>query len=246
MRASASDADQRSLSVDPDLTKLETYIGYSFKDRQRIVDALTHPSFAYEQEAQTSDNQRLEFLGDAVLQLVVTEHLFRILPDTPEGDMTKLRAGIVCEPTLVLVARALSLGSFMRFGRGEELAGGAEKSSNLSDSVEAVLGAVFSEGGYEAAREVILRLFAPYFSLALKGQLIYDYKSQLYEWAQALGDIVPTFQVLEEIGPVHDRLFKVGLFINGELSAEGSGRTKKAAEQDASRDYYFRHAVKED
>ncbi len=229
-----------------DLTTLETRLGYSFRNKQLLIDALTHSSFAYEQEKKTSDNQRLEFLGDAVLQLVVTEHLYVILPDTPEGEMTKQRAGIVCEPTLALVARHLNLGAYIRFGHGEALAGGADNPSNLSDSVEAILGAIFFEGGYKAAKDVVLSLFDDYFKLALEGRLVYDHKSKLFEWAQAQGDVTPTFQVLEEMGPVHDRTFKVGLFFNNELFTKGTGRTKKAAEQDASREFFIRQEGKED
>jgi ribonuclease-3 len=223
-----------------DLTILESRLGYSFVDGQLLVDALTHSSFAYEQDVVTRDNQRLEFLGDAVLQLVVTEHLYRALQDIPEGDMTKLRAGIVCEPTLALVAESLDLGSFLRLGHGEELAGGNKNPSNLSDAVEAVLGAIFYESGYVAVRDVVLRLFKPFIKLACEGRLVYDYKSRLYEWAQAEGDKVISFRVTEEIGPAHDKTFKVGLWINDELRSEGVGQSKKAAEQEASRAFFQR------
>lgn len=221
-----------------DLATLESRIGYSFFDKQLLIHALTHSSYAYEQDVAVQDNQRLEFLGDAVLQLVVTEHLYRTLSETAEGEMTKLRSGIVCEPTLVLVAQSLGLGSFLRFGHGEALAGGDENPSNLADAVEAILGAIFFESGYGAVCEVILRLFAPYFELALEGRLIYDYKSRLYEWAQAKGNQNISFRILDEIGPPHDKTFRVGLWINGVLSAEGSGQSKKAAEQQASRAFF--------
>lgn len=222
-----------------DLTALESRLGYSFRDRQLFVDALTHSSYAYEQEDTTRDNQRLEFLGDAVLQLVVTEHLYRILSDAAEGDMTKLRAGIVCEPTLVLVARSLELGAFLRLGHGEALSGGVDNASNLADAVEAVLGAIFFDGGYEAVRDIVLRLFEPYIKMALEGRLVYDHKSRLFEWAQAQGNKIPLFRVLEESGPPHDKTFKVGLWINEEFCSEGTGQSKKAAEQEASRAFFF-------
>ena len=223
-----------------DLATLESRFGYSFLDKQLLVDALTHSSYAYEQDVVTRDNQRLEFLGDAVLQLIVTEHLFRILSDTSEGEMTKLRAGIVCEPTLVLVAQSLGLGAFLRLGHGEALASGDENPSNLSDAVEAILGAIFHESGYEEVRDVVLRLFEPYIELALEGRLVYDYKSRLYEWAQAKGNVVLSFRVLEESGPAHDKTFRVGLSIDGVLAAEGSGQSKKAAEQQASREFFHK------
>ncbi|NLA96316.1 MAG: ribonuclease III, partial [Clostridiaceae bacterium] len=123
-----------------DLTALENRIGYSFKDRQLLLEALTHPSFAYEQDLATRDNQRLEFLGDAVLQLIVTEDLFAENPDAPEGVMTKKRAGLVCEQTLTRIALSIDLGRFLRLGHGESLSGGGSNPSNLSDGVEAVLG----------------------------------------------------------------------------------------------------------
>ncbi len=217
-----------------DLTTLETRLGFSFSNQQRLLEALTHPSHAYENGKQEVDNQRLEFLGDAVLQLLASEYFFIARPDAPEGEMTKLRADVVCEQTLTQVANSLQLGSYLRLGHGEALTGGGSNPSNLSDALEAVIGAIYLEGDLDQVRQVVVRLFEPYFKLSLAGHLTYDHKSKLYEWAQARDDTDISFRVQEEIGPDHDRRYIVGLYIDGILKTVGSGRTKKAAEQDAS------------
>ncbi|MGI6157487.1 MAG: ribonuclease III [Saccharofermentanales bacterium] len=218
-----------------DLTSLETRLGFSFSNPDVLLEALTHPSFAYEHGERLADNQRLEFLGDAVLQLVASDFFYRRCPDAPEGQMTKMRAGVVCEQTLTRVAEDLDLGPFLRLGHGESMTGGRENPSNLSDAVEAVLAAVYLDGGWEAALRVGQKLLAPYLELAVDGKLTYDHKSRLYEWAQAQSDIAIDFEVLEALGPTHDRMFVVGLIIDGVVRAKGRGRTKKAAEQNASR-----------
>ncbi len=148
--------------------------------------------------------------------------------------MTKTRAGLVCEPTLAQVALSLDLGSFLRLGHGESLSGGGSNPSNLSDAVEAVLGAIYLEGGMEPAREVMIRLLMPYLELATLGKLAYDYKSRLFEWAQSHKEMDLEFLVHETKGPDHDRQYIMGLYIDGQLRSTGKGKTKKAAEQDAS------------
>ena len=218
-----------------DYSILEDRLGYKFRNRQGLVEALTHPSFAYEQNLETVDNQRLEFLGDAVLQLIVTEYLFAAIPEAPEGAMTKIRAGLVCEETLTRLALTLELGGYLRLGHGETLSGGAANPSNLSDAMEAVLGAIYLDGGMERAREVMTGLLDPYFEPAIGGSLTYDYKSRLFEWAQAGQDREIKFLVETTSGPEHDRHYQVGLYLNDRLQVTGEGRTKKAAEQDASR-----------
>ncbi|HZK28806.1 MAG TPA: ribonuclease III, partial [Clostridia bacterium] len=217
-----------------DLTALETGLGFSFRNQQRLLEALTHPSHAYEHGRHEEDNQRLEFLGDAVLQLLASEYFFEARPDAPEGEMTKLRADVVCEQTLTRVARNLRLGSYLRLGHGEALTGGDSNPSNLSDALEAVLGAIYLEGGLDGVRQVVVRLFEPYFKLSLAGNLTYDHKSRLYEWAQARDGTAISFRIEEQTGPDHDRRYRVGLYVDGILKTVGSGKTKKAAEQDAS------------
>ena len=218
-----------------DFSILENRLGYSFENRRLLAEALTHPSYAYEQQNATRDNQRLEFLGDAVLQLIVTEHLYAENTDAPEGMMTKIRAGLVCERTLAQLALSLELGNFLRLGHGEFLTGGGSNPSNLSDAVEAVLGAIYLERGMEAARQVVIRLLQPYFKLAVNGGLDNDFKSRLFEWTQSHKKMDLEFRVLETSGPDHDRQYTVGLYIDSQLKKTGVGKTKKAAEQEASR-----------
>ncbi len=224
--------------VSKELSILESRLGYSFRSRDLLLEALTHPSYAYEHQEVMADNQRLEFLGDAVLQLVVSEYLYHTRTDAPEGLLTKLRSRLVCEPTLTELARALGLGDHLRLGHGESLSGGADNPSNLSDALEAVFGAIYLEAGLDRSGSMIRRLLTPYAEQALRGELTYDHKSRLYEWAQADGKREVTFTVLETEGPEHDRVYKVGLLLNGQLKATGSGRTKKAAEQEASLHFF--------
>lgn len=195
---------------------------------------MTHPSFAHEEGGEVRDNQRLEFLGDAVLQVLISEKLFQALPEAPEGAMTKIRASLVCEPTLAQIARNLNLGAYLRLGQGEAASGGGDNPSNLADALEALLGALYLEEGIGAARRVIDLLFSPFWDRALAGKLEHDYKSRLYEWAQAAEGREVAFEVLEALGPEHDRDYRVGLLVNGRLVASGRGKTKKAAEQEAS------------
>lgn len=218
-----------------DLDSLENRLGYAFTSRALLLEALTHASYAYEQEGGAADNQRLEFLGDAVLQLVMTDYLFRQDLTAQEGVMTKKRAGLVCEQTLAQVALSIGLGAFLRLGHGEAGSGGAANPALLSDALEALLGALYLDGGLETARRIILELFSPYFDLALDGRLTYDHKSHLYEWAQSQPDTSIDFQVREAAGPEHDRLYTVDLYVDGCVQAWGQGKTKKSAEQDASR-----------
>ncbi|NMA17418.1 MAG: ribonuclease III [Clostridiaceae bacterium] len=184
---------------------------------------------------QVAHNQRLEFLGDAVLQLAVSAYFYRLYPEASEGEMTRWRTEIVREETLVRVAKSLDLGAFLLLGRGESLSGGADNPSNLADAMEAVLGAIYLDGGFQAASEVVRRLFEPYFKQVLEGGLSRDFKSRVYEWAQSKSGISITFSVLEETGPEHDRRFTIGLFVNGELQSQGEGHSKKDGEQQASR-----------
>lgn len=180
-------------------------------------------------------NQRLEFLGDAVLQLAVSSYFYRLYPEASEGEMTRWRTEIVREETLVRVAKSLDLGAFLFLGRGELLSGGTDNPSNLADAMEAVLGAIYLDGGFQAASDVVQRLFEPYFKQVFQGRLSRDFKSRIYEWAQSMSGISISFRVIKETGPEHDRLFTIGLFVNDELQAQGEGHSKKDAEQQASR-----------
>lgn len=211
---------------------LEERIEYRFKDRYLLECALTHTSFANEQKIQTfRDYERIEFLGDAVLEMLSSEFLFRTYPDKKEGELTKLRASLVCEPALAYCARDLSLGAFIRLGKGEEASGGREKDSIISDVMEALIGAMYLDSGdIEVPRKFILKYIL---SDLEDKQLFYDAKSILQERAQQEGLDV-RYEVLDETGPGHCKCFRVAAVVGGKQCGEGEGRSKKAAEQQAA------------
>ena len=216
----------------PSLEVLEDKIGYRFRDRYLLECALTHTSFANEQKIHTySDYERIEFLGDAVLEMLSSEFLFRMYPEKNEGELTKLRASLVCEPALAYCARDLSLGTFIRLGRGEESSGGREKDSIISDVMEALIGAMYLDSdGIEAPRQFILKFIL---SDLEDKQLFYDSKSILQERAQQKGEDVK-YELLEESGPGHKKRFRVAVIVGGRRRGVGEGRSKKTAEQQAA------------
>lgn len=217
-----------------DLNMLEKRIGYTFRDKELLKQALTHSSFINEQKInKTRDYERLEFLGDAVLELVSSEFLFRTHRSLPEGELTKMRASMVCEPALAFCAREIELGEFIRLGRGEELTGGRYRESITSDVMEAVIGAIYLDGGMEPARNHINRFIL---SDLENKQLFYDSKSNLQELAQGTLKKEIRYELLEESGPEHNKTFVVEVFMGEKSLGKGLGRTKKAAEQQAAYD----------
>ncbi|NLC88829.1 MAG: ribonuclease III [Clostridiaceae bacterium] len=214
---------------------LEEKINYSFKNEELLLEALTHSSYAYEHRKVKRHNERLEFLGDAVLQLLISTILFE-RENLNEGSMTKLRARLVCEPTLARIARQINLQEHLRLGHGETLGGGADNDSNLANAMEAVLGAVFIDGGYDACVKVAQTLFAAYIDLAIEGKLIYDHKSYLLETAHKK-DFTVDFKIIDQSGPDHNRRFTAAVYIDGQLAATAEGKTKKEAEQGAAAAY---------
>lgn len=215
-----------------DLANLEGRIGYHFKDSALLKQALTHSSFINEQKIRrTEDYERLEFLGDAVLELVSSEFLFHEHRELQEGELTKLRASMVCEPALAFCARDLELGRFMRLGRGEDLTGGRERESITSDAMEAVIGALYLDGGMEPAKKFINQFIL---SDLENKQLFYDSKSHLQELIQGTLKKEFHYELLEESGPEHDKVFAVEVMMEGKSLGRGLGRTKKAAEQQAA------------
>jgi ribonuclease-3 len=219
-------------------TPLERALGVRFKDPRLREAALTHRSYAFERDRDET-NERMEFLGDAVLGLVVTDLAYRRFPDLPEGELAKLRAATVNMITLADVARDLGLGEEILLGRGEELSGGRDKTSILADAMEAVLGAVYLDRGLEAARQLIERVFWPRMEAYARGEGDRDYKTGLQELAaQDLGS-VPQYRVTEE-GPDHAKRFTATVFLGGQAYGNGSGRSKKEAEQRAAREAYAR------
>ena len=212
---------------------LEKKSGYHFQNPHLLKQAMTHSSYANEHKAKGyHDHERLEFLGDAVLEVVSSEFLFRHYPALPEGDLTKLRASIVCEPTLALCARELDLGDFLLLGKGEEHTGGRKRDSIVSDAMEALIGAIYLDGGFASAKEFVHRFIMT--DIEHK-KLFYDSKTILQEQVQKNwhdGEI--SYVLTGEEGPDHDKTFLVDLYVAGEKKSSGKGRTKKAAEQDAA------------
>jgi ribonuclease-3 len=211
--------------------RLEAAIGHEFADRDLLRAALTHRSYASEDPA-ARDYERLEFLGDAVLQLAVTERLYADYPDMPEGQMAKLRAAVVNEEVLADVAIRLAVGPHLRVGKGEEVTGGREKSSILSDVVEALLGAVYLDAGYATAAEITLRHVADEIDRRAHAPGGEDFKTRLQE-ALAQKGSKPDYRVSDE-GPDHDKVFHAEVMVDGRLIGAGSGSSKKAAEQAAA------------
>jgi ribonuclease-3 len=213
--------------------QLQTNLGYTFSRHTLLKHAITHSSFVHEQGLDPShSNERLEFLGDAVLELCISDFLYHRYPEMAEGDLTKKRASLVCEPSLAGLARSLSLGNFILLGQGEATEGGREKDSILSDAMEAILGAMFLDGGLEEARALILRLFEP---IADKpGKQTRDYKSTLQEYLQKTSHETAVYVIAKEEGPPHKKIFTAHATHKNKVLGKGPGGSKKAAEQEAA------------
>ena len=218
-----------------DLCILENNIGYSFKDKSLLNNALCHRSYLNEnQDSCSSDNERLEFLGDAVLGLCIGHVLMEKSPSKNEGELSKLRANLVSEPALADMARFIDLGRFVRLGKGEAFSRGFDKNSILSDAFEAVIAAVYLDAGFDIVYRLTHDLFSENLEKILSNEKIIDYKSMLQEFAQEQGAIIPQYVVLNETGPDHDKLFEISLNLFG-IDSKGLGKTKKAAEQDSAK-----------
>ena len=214
------------------LSKLEERIGYIFRDKSLLYHAMIHSSYVNEHHMQRSDNnERLEFLGDAVLELCSSDFLYREYPDRPEGELTRFRASIVCEPTLARCARDLCLGRYLFLGKGEEIDGGRERDSILSDALEALIGAVYLDGGFANAKEFVFRFVMN--DLEHK-KLFYESKTILQELVQKRQEGELSYELTGEEGPDHAKVFRVEALVGEKTVGEGWGRTKKAAEQMAA------------
>ena len=214
-----------------DLKEFQNRIGYHFNDEKYLKTALTHSSFANEVKMRkVNDNERLEFLGDAVLELTSSDYIYKNHSEMNEGSMTRLRASIVCEPTLALCARAFGLDEFIMLGKGEELTGGRKRDSIVSDACEPVIGAIYLDGGFASAKEFILKFILT--DIEHK-QLFYDSKTILQELIQGRHEQL-SYELIDESGPDHDKQFTVAVLVDGERVSEGEGHTKKAAEQQAA------------
>ena len=210
------------------IEKLQEVIGYQFKDPGLLTHALTHSSYANEKHwDKTRCNERLEFLGDAVLEVISSDFLFHTYESMPEGEMTKLRASLVCEPTLAYCADVIPLGDYLLLGKGEDLTGGRKRPSVVSDAMEAVIGAIYLDGGLANAKEFIHRFILN--DIEHK-QLFYDSKTILQEMIQATAGAHLEYEILREEGPDHHKVFEVRALSGGEELGRGTGGTKKAAE----------------
>ena len=215
-----------------DFSSLEENIGYEFQDKKLLLQALTHSSFSNEQKINKHPNyERLEFLGDAVLELVSSEFLYKEYKDMPEGELTKLRASLVCEPALAFDARGFGLQEHLLMGKGEEQTGGRERDSIVSDACEALIGAIFLDGGFEAAKAFILKFVL---NDAENKKLFYDSKTILQEVVQGNYKESLHYELISEEGPDHDKQFSVEARIGDKVIGAGTGHTKKAAEQEAA------------
>ncbi len=217
---------------DTDIEKFEKLIGYTFRDKALIIQAFTHSSFVNEQKINKKpDYERLEFLGDAILEMISSAYLFRSFPDKKEGEMSKMRASLVCEGALAYDAAALGIKDYIQLGKGEESTGGRNKESIIADVMEAVIGALFLDGGIEESK----RFIDAYILSNIEAvQMFVDSKSILQEIAQGenLGEV--RYEICGESGPEHDKIFEVRVFVGADNLGEGTGKTKKAAEQQAA------------
>lgn len=211
---------------------LETKLGYSFRDRSLLENALTHSSFANENKSPMGSNERLEFLGDSILGMVTADFLYRRHSDLPEGDLTRLRAALVCEDSLAEVADRLDLGAYLCLGRGEDAGGGRERPSIRADAVEAILAAVYLDGGLEEARGLIRRLIL---DREEEKAVHRDYKTALQELVQREAGRVLAYRLIGESGPDHAKEFTVEVGLDGKVVGTGTGRSKKEAEQMAAK-----------
>lgn len=212
---------------------LESKLGYQFKNRKLLDHALTHSSYANEHHlGSVSSNERLEFLGDSVLGMIVADHLYRTFPDLPEGDLTRIRANLVCEGSLVLVAKEWELGRYLKLGKGENACGGRERPSILADAVEAVLAAVFLDGGLPYDRDIIQRFLLDRMEQVNRASR--DHKTYLQELVQRKSGQVLHYELIGESGPDHNKTFQMQVSLNGRPIGQGSGHSKKEAEQAAA------------
>lgn len=218
------------------IQRLEKALGYSFKKIALLQRALTHKSYANEKKLPgDEDNERLEFLGDAVLELAVSELLMQRYPDFSEGDLSKMRAAVVNEKQLAELAKRFRLGEHLYLGRGEEQTSGREKSSLLADAYEAILGGIYLDRGFDKAVRVVRRHYTELLDRTPPHEFYQDYKTELQEKCQGLYRTAPRYRLVGERGPDHDKIFDVELFVRNEVMGRGIGRNKKEAEQEAAR-----------
>ena len=216
------------------MNPLEEQIGYKFRNELLLAEALTHPSLGHETQQRHFDNQRLEFLGDAVLQLVISEHLFQSFGNAPEGQLTKLRSRLVSRETLKRYAARLDLGRYLMMGRGEVASGGRERTSTLADAFEALIGAIYLDAGLDAARQFILTRAGDDLARIAEEPVDINPKGQLQELLQSISPRSPVYEVLSQSGPEHNKTFVVRAVWEGIVLGQGRGHSKKQAETAAA------------
>jgi ribonuclease-3 len=222
------------------LERLCKALGYSFKQPKLLFQAFRHSSYVNEQaNSNLGDNERLEFLGDAVLELAISHILMDLFQDAEEGELSKLRAILEGEAGLYQVAQRLGLGDYLLLGRGEEQSQGREKPSILADTTEALMGALYLDAGFHKTMKIIQRLFSPFLERVGTREMVQDFKSLLQEYTQQTFKALPKYSLVEETGPDHDKTFRVALTLNGQVLAEGEGKSKKEAEQMAAKEAFF-------
>ncbi len=223
------------------LKEFEEIIGYRFTNQELLKTALTHSSYANENRSRNIlFNERLEFLGDSVLSLIVSNYLFENYQKLPEGDLTKTRATIVCERSLWACATNIEMGKFLILGKGEEMTGGRTRVSILADAYEALIAAIYLDGGFAVVREWLLGQLYDTILSAVKGKVVTDYKTALQERAQKNGSAEILYQVVDEMGPDHNKTFVVHVSVDGEVLGMGEGKSKKNAEQMAAQNAYVK------
>ncbi len=222
------------------IKKLSKLLGYTFNQPALLLQALRHASYINEQsDPDLEDNERLEFLGDAVLDLAVSHLLMDLFREAAEGDLSKYRAMVVDETGLYRIAKRLHLGDYLFLGKGEVQSDGRKKPSILANAVEALLGALYLDAGFEKTMEIIRRLFAPLLKRVGTREMPLDFKSLLQEYTQKTYKTLPKYSLSHEKGPAHDKTFRVDLLLNGEILAKGEGKSKKEAEQKAAKEAYY-------
>ncbi|MBQ6496879.1 MAG: ribonuclease III [Firmicutes bacterium] len=218
-----------------DLNELQARLHYTFHDIGLLQTALTHSSYTREKNRNLPCNERLEFLGDAFFDAIIGEELYKSFPDEEEGFLSRIRATIVCEKSLAMKAASFRLGDYIFIGNGEEKTGGRRKTSILADTMEAIIGAIYLDGGFEKVKDVVLDIFADVLEDTRHGKyIITDYKTALQELLQSEGSVSIKYRLAGESGPDHDKTFRVDLLIDGVYEAEGIGKTIKQAEQQAA------------
>ena len=216
-----------------DYSKLEEQVGYTFKNKELLKTALTHTSYAYEKNVQS--NEKLEFLGDSILEFISSVYLYSNYSNLKEGEMTKVRAQVVCEESLYKIAKSHDFSDFLRLGKSEKMSGGKIKTAILADSVEAVIAAMYLDGGLEPAEKFIIKNLKEEIKIASKNVGQKDYKTVLQEILQKHGDVDIKYNIIKETGPDHDKVFEAEVLYNKKVLAEGTGKSKKHAEMEAAK-----------